>query len=105
MGDADLLTKAGEARKGYTYWKRDIDDAHLIPENKPQKIAADAAVAISAATPSTGSRWNTAGTWEEKDMSAVSRPELERVLCDSSFSILDEADGNKICITKATVTG
>ncbi|CAK9113579.1 unnamed protein product [Durusdinium trenchii] len=27
-----------DKKGGYTYWKRDIDDAHLLPDTRPQKI-------------------------------------------------------------------
>lgn len=57
----------------YTYWKREIPDAHLLPSSQPQRIES----ATATATPSVSagmSVWNTLGTWEERDVS--SRVEL-----------------------------
>ncbi|CAK9083764.1 Aha1_N domain-containing protein, partial [Durusdinium trenchii] len=53
---------------------------------------------------SVGSSWNSAGTWEEKDMSVPARAELEKILTDESFALLDEG-GNKVQGFNATVTG
>mmetsp|Transcript_6015 Transcript_6015/g.11305 ORF Transcript_6015/g.11305 Transcript_6015/m.11305 type:complete len:188 (-) Transcript_6015:115-678(-) len=91
-------------RNGYTYWKREINDAHLLPDNKPQKIDAPPVVEADARTDSVGSSWNVAGTWEEKDMSVAARAELEKILSDESL-VLFEGNGNRVCACKATVSG
>mmetsp|Transcript_98443 Transcript_98443/g.317372 ORF Transcript_98443/g.317372 Transcript_98443/m.317372 type:complete len:205 (+) Transcript_98443:79-693(+) len=100
----------GEAKpkqQGYTYWKRDIDDAHVLPDNKPQRIdeqtAAQQAGTLEKKSSSVGSSWNVAGTWEEKDMSAVSREALEQIL--SNDFLLLEGEGTRICACKASITG
>lgn len=119
MGDASKAagSDGGETaepkqpNRGYTYWKRDIDAGVVLPENKPQRIDAAAAAAARqedeiTRTASTGSRWNSAGTWEEKDVGAIAHTELEQVLCDPAFAILViESDGTKVRITRATITG
>mmetsp|Transcript_40705 Transcript_40705/g.64021 ORF Transcript_40705/g.64021 Transcript_40705/m.64021 type:complete len:191 (+) Transcript_40705:53-625(+) len=101
MADKEEAEKKG----GYTYWKRDIDDAHLLPDNRPQKLDEGGATAAQdAPKDAVGSSWNSAGTWEEKDMSVTARAELEKILTDESFSLID-ADGNKVRGVTATVTG
>ncbi|CAK0860286.1 unnamed protein product, partial [Prorocentrum cordatum] len=52
-----------------------------------------------------GSSWNAAGTWEEKEMGPISRPELESILCEDGFPLLEADGGTRICGTSATVTG
>ncbi|CAE7683471.1 unnamed protein product [Symbiodinium sp. CCMP2456] len=93
-------------KSGYTYWKREIDDAHVLPDNRPQKIDGDqpAQVALPKAD-SVSSSWNSAGTWEEKDMGVAARTELEKILGDESFFLLQLDDKNKVQATKVTVTG
>ncbi|CAJ1375386.1 unnamed protein product [Effrenium voratum] len=89
-------------KSGYTYWKRDIDDAHVLPDNRPQKLEGE----TTKETPkdAVGSSWNSAGTWEEKDTTAPARAELEKILTDETFALLD-ADGNKVIGCTATITG
>eukprot|EP00928_Gymnodinium_smaydae_P048122 TRINITY_DN32158_c0_g1_i1.p1 TRINITY_DN32158_c0_g1~~TRINITY_DN32158_c0_g1_i1.p1 ORF type:complete len:196 (-),score=57.63 TRINITY_DN32158_c0_g1_i1:141-728(-) len=102
-----VSTDGGEQAKkgGYTYWKRNIDDAHLLADNKPVKIdPQSAAEATPAPTSSVGSSWNAAGTWEEKDMSAAVRSTLSEILCEEGF-VLYEAEGMKVTATNATVVG
>mmetsp|Transcript_23747 Transcript_23747/g.48388 ORF Transcript_23747/g.48388 Transcript_23747/m.48388 type:complete len:197 (+) Transcript_23747:1-591(+) len=97
-----------KSKSGYTYWKRDIKDADILPDNKPQRLRGEeAAKAQADATPSNsvGSSWNAAGTWEEKDMSAPARAELERILSDESFTLLESEGGSRVFPCKATVTG
>mmetsp|Transcript_59021 Transcript_59021/g.172786 ORF Transcript_59021/g.172786 Transcript_59021/m.172786 type:complete len:190 (+) Transcript_59021:63-632(+) len=96
---ADAQGSDATHKHGYTYWKRDIDDAHVLPDNKPQKLEATAQVETS----STGSRWNAAGTWEEKNVSAAAREELERIL--SEEWLLLEGENTRVCSCKAVVTG
>eukprot|EP00440_Ansanella_granifera_P018742 gb/GFBE01020360.1/.p1 GENE.gb/GFBE01020360.1/~~gb/GFBE01020360.1/.p1 ORF type:complete len:189 (+),score=55.39 gb/GFBE01020360.1/:1-567(+) len=97
---------ATEAKKGgYTYWKRDIDDGHVLPDNRPVKMDAGAAAqAELPKTDSVGSSWNSAGTWEEKDMSVPARAELEKILNDESFALL-ETESGRVNGCKASVTG
>mmetsp|Transcript_86700 Transcript_86700/g.250398 ORF Transcript_86700/g.250398 Transcript_86700/m.250398 type:complete len:197 (+) Transcript_86700:118-708(+) len=108
MASAQAETPAPAAKSGYTYWKRDIGDAHVLPDSTPKKLDDEAAEQRIKAEPprasSVGSSWNAAGTWEEKDMSAAARAELERILSDESFVLL-EGDGTKVVACKATVTG
>mmetsp|Transcript_95026 Transcript_95026/g.268544 ORF Transcript_95026/g.268544 Transcript_95026/m.268544 type:complete len:198 (-) Transcript_95026:86-679(-) len=97
----------GSGQQGYTYWKRDIEDGHILADNKPQRLDAAAAAKqaeeIEKKASSVGSSWNAAGTWEEKDMSAASREELQRLLSDD-FLLL-EGENTRICACSATVTG
>eukprot|EP00438_Fugacium_kawagutii_P030703 Skav213057 [mRNA] locus=scaffold364:351368:351946:- [translate_table: standard] len=99
--------KVEEKKAGYTYWKRDIDDAHLLPDHRPQKLADEAGAPAAQAETSkdlVGSTWNSAGTWEEKDMSVAAKAELEKILTDESFALLD-ADGDQVRCVKASITG
>mmetsp|Transcript_120671 Transcript_120671/g.336712 ORF Transcript_120671/g.336712 Transcript_120671/m.336712 type:complete len:160 (-) Transcript_120671:219-698(-) len=50
------------------------------------------------------SRWNAAGTWEEKDMGAAPREELERIFAED-FVLFADGENTKVCSCKATVTG
>lgn len=56
----------------YTYWKRDIPDAHMLPCHKPQRIAephSAAAGTLQSDSPAvSASKWNKAGTWEEREV-------------------------------------
>ncbi|OLQ14235.1 hypothetical protein AK812_SmicGene1645 [Symbiodinium microadriaticum] len=106
--EAVRMAKEEEVAKksGYTYWKREIDDAHVLPDNRPQKIDGDqpAQVALPKAD-SVSSSWNSAGTWEEKDMGVAARTELEKILGDENSFLLQLDDKNKVQATKVTVTG
>merc|ERR1719264_1874184 len=101
-------TAAKAQKSGYTYWKRDIDDAHVLPDNTPQKLKEEEAAAQQQAPErrlqNAGSSWNVAGSWEEKDTSVIAREELERILTSGDFVLLD-GEGTRICVTKASITG
>mmetsp|Transcript_105707 Transcript_105707/g.295987 ORF Transcript_105707/g.295987 Transcript_105707/m.295987 type:complete len:197 (+) Transcript_105707:71-661(+) len=105
---AEAEAPAGTSKSGYTYWKRDIGDAHVLPDSTPKKLDDDDAVQRLKEDPprvsSVGSSWNAAGTWEEKDMSVAARAELERILSDESLALLEGAN-TKVVACKATVTG
>eukprot|EP00747_Dinoflagellata_sp_TGD_P164322 gnl/TRDRNA2_/TRDRNA2_184109_c0_seq1.p1 gnl/TRDRNA2_/TRDRNA2_184109_c0~~gnl/TRDRNA2_/TRDRNA2_184109_c0_seq1.p1 ORF type:complete len:202 (+),score=56.01 gnl/TRDRNA2_/TRDRNA2_184109_c0_seq1:81-686(+) len=91
--------------KGYTYWKRPVDEgaAAIMPDNKPTRIDGD--VKVEEAQSSQKSRWNSAGTWEEKDISKAARPELEQVLTAEDFVLFEEGTATKVRVSSATVTG
>jgi len=102
-------TAAKSRKSGYTYWKRDIDDGHVLKDNTPQKLKEEEAAAAQQQVPerrlqNAGSSWNVAGTWEEKDTSVIAREELERILSSGDFVLLD-GEGTRICVTKASITG
>mmetsp|Transcript_93222 Transcript_93222/g.246429 ORF Transcript_93222/g.246429 Transcript_93222/m.246429 type:complete len:206 (+) Transcript_93222:71-688(+) len=92
---------------GYTYWKRDCPDAAVLADHSPKPIAKDdqALKAEHQQNKAVGSSWNAAGTWEEKEMGPISRPELESILCEDGFPLLEADGGTRICGTSATVTG
>lgn len=92
---------------GYTYWKREIDDAHVLGDNKPQKLEVAAATEEPKAeepAAKIGSMWNKAGTWEEKDISAQAKPLLQEILCKEGFFLI-KGDGTEVTVKAATVTG
>mmetsp|Transcript_2284 Transcript_2284/g.4156 ORF Transcript_2284/g.4156 Transcript_2284/m.4156 type:complete len:195 (-) Transcript_2284:157-741(-) len=104
MGDQDEVPAK---RGGYTYWKRDIDDAHILPDNRPQKMDASqaAAAAETAKADSVSSSWNSAGTWEEKDMSSLAIEELQKIFCDKNFALMENGSADRVCAVAATVSG
>mmetsp|Transcript_27172 Transcript_27172/g.63207 ORF Transcript_27172/g.63207 Transcript_27172/m.63207 type:complete len:200 (-) Transcript_27172:169-768(-) len=108
MAKADEAESGATKKSGYTYWKRDIDDAHVLPDNKPKPL--DESVkseqeALPAKAPS-GSRWNSAGTWEEKDISSAAREMFEQILCEETVILLGQPDGEtKVQAFSASVTG
>jgi hypothetical protein len=104
----DAKAEAEKAKnKGYTYWKRDIADADVLPACTPKKLDETTQAAEQDAAPlaqASRSRWNSAGTWEEKEMGPASRTELEQILSDPSFPLL-EGEDTKINASSVTVTG
>jgi len=76
------VTKKGG--HGYTYWKRNIPDAHLLPSCEPQKISPPE---VSAYEYKRGpSLWNSSGaTWEERDCWRTVKESLNRYLTDLTF--------------------
>lgn len=102
-----MTDEKAKAGSGYTYWKRQCEDADMLPPNEPQRLdvsATSASSELENAHSQSSSRWNTAGTWEEKDVGKRARTELERVLCQDSF-VLFEGEESRISCTSATVTG
>mmetsp|Transcript_23970 Transcript_23970/g.44032 ORF Transcript_23970/g.44032 Transcript_23970/m.44032 type:complete len:193 (+) Transcript_23970:90-668(+) len=92
-------------KSGYTYWKRDIQDAHVLPDNKPQPVDGNAPGDLPSKAPS-GSKWNSAGTYEEKDVSTKACKLFEEILCEDCIILLGQADGQtKLQASSATVTG
>mmetsp|Transcript_29761 Transcript_29761/g.68530 ORF Transcript_29761/g.68530 Transcript_29761/m.68530 type:complete len:196 (-) Transcript_29761:73-660(-) len=92
-------------KSGYTYWKRDIQDAHVLPDNKPQPVDGKESSDAPARAPS-GSKWNSAGTYEEKDVSTKACKLFEEILCEDCLILLGQAEGQtKLQASSATVTG
>jgi hypothetical protein len=105
MAAQDVAEKPKANKTGYTYWKREINDAHLLPENKPEKIdSATAEQAEVTRTSSVGSSWNSAGTWEEKDMTAPAKACLQEIVCDEGFFLI-RGENTSVKVSSATVTG
>lgn len=96
-------------QSGYTYWKRDTPDAGILPDNTPVKI--DSAVAAVAQQQAADlerrgiGRWNTAGTWEEKDVSASARNQLQEILCPTGEGAAPFCLVGGVSVTSANVTG
>nr|ABV22353.1 conserved hypothetical protein [Noctiluca scintillans] len=95
---------------GYTYWKRDAADAHILPDHTPKRVESDGVQIVSeegaARLPEKTlvSKWNSAGTWEQKNVSSTATPLLQQILCEEAFVLL-EGEGHRIAATSATVTG
>eukprot|EP00933_Yihiella_yeosuensis_P044331 TRINITY_DN3942_c2_g6_i1.p1 TRINITY_DN3942_c2_g6~~TRINITY_DN3942_c2_g6_i1.p1 ORF type:complete len:187 (+),score=54.30 TRINITY_DN3942_c2_g6_i1:107-667(+) len=96
------MTDPNPATK-HLYWRRPTDEGVVLPENKPQKIDPAAAPEASPAS-AVGSSWNSAGTWEEKNMGSAAREELEKIFCEESF-VLFSKDGAQVSCSKASVSG
>eukprot|EP00929_Paragymnodinium_shiwhaense_P110225 TRINITY_DN7704_c0_g1_i4.p1 TRINITY_DN7704_c0_g1~~TRINITY_DN7704_c0_g1_i4.p1 ORF type:complete len:199 (+),score=60.78 TRINITY_DN7704_c0_g1_i4:109-705(+) len=88
------------------YWKREINDAHVLGDNKPQKLDGAEATKAPDASPANaiGSMWNKAGTWEEKEIGAQARPALEQIFTREGFYLL-RGEGTELTVKSATVTG
>jgi hypothetical protein len=75
-----------ENRKtGYTYWKRDIADSHLLPSCEPRKIEhSSSEESINSRTASVGgtlvSRWNSGTTYEEKNITERAKRLLNELI-------------------------
>ena len=65
---------------GYTYWKRDIADAHVLPSCEPRKIEHSSSEESLARGSSMMSRWNSGTTYEEKNVTERSRNILSTLL-------------------------
>ena len=69
---------------GYTYWKRDIPDAHLLPSSTPQPLAHSASEESigNTRTSSAGlvSAWNQGTTYEERDVTARAKSLLSQLV-------------------------
>lgn len=72
---------------GYTYWKRDIPDAHLLPSSAPRQIPhSNSEESLSGAnrTSSSGlvSAWNAGTTYEEKNVTERAKKVLSDILSE-----------------------
>lgn len=71
-----------KSSSGYTYWKREIPDSHVLPSCEPKRIeqsSSEEDVNLrSLSTGSLASKWNAGTTYEEKDITARAK----RVLAD-----------------------
>jgi hypothetical protein len=56
---------------GYTYWKREIADSHLLPSSEPKRIehsSSEESLNAASSGQSLLSRWNSGTTYEEKNV-------------------------------------
>jgi hypothetical protein len=56
---------------GYTYWKREIADSHLLPSSEPRRIehsSSEESLKATSSGQSLVSRWNSGTTYEEKNV-------------------------------------
>jgi tetratricopeptide (TPR) repeat protein len=76
-----------------------LDTAGTTGTNKDGTAAADGDKATSA--------WNTAGTWEERDVTAWAIPSLQEQLTQTTYQLpaSSPAPGATVCVTAAVVTG
>jgi hypothetical protein len=83
------MSESPESRKsGYTYWKRDIPDAHLLPSSEPQMISHSSSEEniANTRTSSSGlvSAWNAGTTYEEKDITERAKKVLTELVSQRS---------------------
>ena len=83
------------------------DAARLIGDIAPKKLDVKTVSSSSETAPSSGSAWNKAGTWEEKDVTSWAVENLEQKLRATAFVFPDSspAPGAVVMCTKASVTG
>jgi hypothetical protein len=90
-----MSEESADKRKsgGYTYWKRDIPDAHLLPSSEPQKLGHSASEESlgTSRTSSVGlvSAWNAGTTYEEKDITQRAKKLLEDMVCERDLDASD----------------
>lgn len=99
-----------------TYFNREISEEEktLLGDCTPKPLAsnaestdgAGAQFASAKTTPSSGSAWNTAGTWEEKNQSPWAAKRLQELLKLSSLSLIaDGRDIGSVSCTKFNMYG
>ena len=72
-------------KSGYTYWKRNIADAHVLPSCAPKKIehsSSEESLSTANRTSSGGlkSAWNAGTTYEEKNITDRAKRLLEELV-------------------------
>lgn len=74
---------------GYTYWKREIPDSHLLPDCAPKPIERSSSEeSLHNRTVSSGSlasKWNAGTTYEEKDITARAKKVLSEIILSVPF--------------------
>jgi len=86
--------------KGYRYFHRDVSEheAKIIGDITPERVGGNDSdddpmpIAAATATPqslATNSAWNTAKTWEERDMTTWAKSHLESLLVGVSQDVTD----------------
>jgi len=91
--DEKVVDEGDESFEWYKHreWK---PTAEPKQEFKPMQISEAQAVATaSSAAPSAGSIWNKAGTWEEKDVTALAISSLQQTLETPALPSIDAAGG------------
>ena len=86
MDSEPLETTASKKNTGYTYWKRDIADSHLLPSSEPKRIehsSSEESLQATSSGQSLLSRWNSGTTYEEKNIT----DRATRILADILASI------------------
>jgi len=101
VGRTSILSKK-TASSGYTYWKREIPDAHLLPSSEPKRIASgessDTGSNVRKAGPSP---WNASGTtWEEKNCWVAVKERLTNVLTSATIHVGEGNDSIAITSVK-----
>jgi len=94
MASESLETTQSKKNTGYTYWKRDIADSHLLPSSEPKRIehssSEESLKATSSGQQSLLSRWNSGTTYEEKNITDRATRILAELL--SKIPSVDEYD-------------
>ena len=79
-------TSEGSKRAGYTYWKRNIDDAHVLPSCEPREIPhSSSEESLGNRTSSLASKWNSGTTYEEKDITERAKNVLISLISESRY--------------------
>ena len=78
-------TSPEKKNTGYTYWKRDIPDAHVLPSSAPRRIehsSSEESLDVTNRTSSGGlvSAWNAGTTYEEKNITERAKKVLGELL-------------------------
>jgi len=110
--DANLFTKS-EAVRGYkivngkktSYFHNELDEntKALIGDIAPKKIETPAPVAAAASKQGT-SQWNTAGTWEEKNVSEWAKTSLTEMVLQTSYVLPSSSPAPGAVVTATKVS-
>jgi hypothetical protein len=78
-------TSSEKKNTGYTYWKREIPDSHILPSSAPRRIehsSSEESLDAANRTSSGGlvSAWNAGTTYEEKNITDRAQKTLNQVL-------------------------
>jgi len=71
MEGESIEATSSKKNTGYTYWKREIADSHLLPSSEPKRIehsSSEESLNATSSGQSLLSRWNSGTTYEEKNV-------------------------------------
>lgn len=100
MSEGSERATSEERGKGYTYWKREIPDAHVLPSCVPQKIdksSSEESLVDSFGEKKLMSRWNSGTTYEERNITERAKKML--------ILLISEIEHPRLVFTQSTFSG
>uniref|UniRef100_A0A2N9G3L8 Activator of Hsp90 ATPase AHSA1-like N-terminal domain-containing protein n=1 Tax=Fagus sylvatica TaxID=28930 RepID=A0A2N9G3L8_FAGSY len=76
----EVQQQGGEGGASYTYWVRQVRNEDAAPLPVPRKLTPNDILNSNSQPPSLGSLWNTAGTWEEKNLNKWASDRIKELL-------------------------